>query len=634
MNSAATASYAMLGHGSSLLNMAGHCAGAVIFGIFLFLLARDRAGSRLRGSGLTFAAAGLAFAWNLGALSLIAMSPGWPEVSSVVGFLSFSSLSLLAPVLLHLSLNHRCPLAVAGYIIGAAAVGLHLLEVVLHRPEFHVYALSLMVIGLGAVTLVSAVHLVGSRTSDRQGLVRQVLGTAMLFIFIGTYVHLGLEHGAHTWSNELVLHHASVPLALFIILHNHRFVLLDALIRFCANAVLAGLFTLACLALIEAGPVSFAGESAVTIQGVRILGICLLLLLFALARERLQKLLTRIVFRRGDSATVAQELRAKAADLKEEAPYLSWALDHIALFMHSDRSRTSPESLTGRLQASGIVAPALCTDLPELRRSLEDFGVEVVVPLRFSGTEVFFLLLGRRRGGQPYLSEDLKHLGQFATIVGDQVQTFRESESRRLADRAELRALQAQINPHFLFNALNTLYGLVPRQAVEAREMVVNLADVFRYFLRNEETTIPLEEELRIVEAYLQIETLRVGAKLRKEIQVDPDALRVPIPILSIQPLVENAVKHGVASNTEGGLVRLAVRASAGGVNILVEDSGTGFATDGSGSKTGAGVGLQNVARRLRLTYGPDADLRIESGPNGTAVSFTVPVAQGLAALR
>jgi len=284
MNSAVTESYAVLGHGSSLLNMAGHCTGALIFGIFLFLLARDRAGSRLRGSGLTFAAAGLAFAWNLGALVLIAMSPGWPELGSAVEFLSFGSLSMLAPVLLHLSLNHRCPLAVAGYLVGAAAVGLHLVEAVLHRPEFHVYALTLMAIGLGVVTLVSAVHLAGSRTSDRRGLVRQMLGTSLLFIFMGTYLHLRLEHGAHTWSNELVLHHASVPLALFIILHNHLFVRLDALIRFCANAVLAGLFTFACLTLIRAGSVSCVGESAGMSQGVGILGICLLLLLFAVAR--------------------------------------------------------------------------------------------------------------------------------------------------------------------------------------------------------------------------------------------------------------------------------------------------------------------------------------------------------------
>ena len=244
------------------------------------------------------------------------------------------------------------------------------------------------------------------------------------------------------------------------------------------------------------------------------MGLCLLLLLFALARERLQRLLTRIVFRRGDPLAVVQELRSKAADPKEEPAYLSWALDHIARFMHSERIPTASEELAAELQSSNITAPALCTDLPALRKTLENLGVEAIVPLRFSGSEVLFLLLGRRRGGQPYLSEDLKHLGQFVAIVVDRVRTFRESELRRLAASAELRALQAQINPHFLFNALNTLYGLVPRQASAAREMVVSLADVFRYFLKNEETTIPLEEELRIVEAYLRIETLRLRRQI------------------------------------------------------------------------------------------------------------------------
>ncbi|MGD0497099.1 MAG: histidine kinase [Bryobacteraceae bacterium] len=631
MNTVAAGGYAQLGHGASLLNMGGHCVGVLLFGIFLFLLVRDRAGSRLRGSGLAFAAAGLAFAWNLGALLLIAMPPGWPGLSSVVEFLGFSSLSLLAPVLLHLSLNHRCPLAVAGYLTGAGAVGLYLADAILHRPEYHLYALSLMAVGLGSVTLVSAVHLAVSSASDRRGRLRQVLGTGLLLIFIGTYVHLGWNQGAHAaWPQELVLHHASVPLALFIILHNHRFVLLDALIRFCANVLLVALFAFACLKVIHAG----AGSTGAASQGALALAVCLLFLLFAFAREAFQRLLTRIVFRRGDSSMVARELRSKASELKEEAAYLAWALDRIARFMGADRIRAGQETLAAKLQASGITAPALYTDLPDLRKPLEDLGVEAIVPLRFSGTEVSFLLLGRRPGGRPYLSEDLRHLGQFASIVADHVQTLRESELRRLAARAELRALQAQINPHFLFNALNTLYGLVPRQAAEARAMVVSLADVFRYFLKNEETTILLEEELRIVEAYLQIETLRLGAKLRKEIQVDPEALRVPIPILSIQPLVENAVKHGIAPQAAGGLVRLEARVSDGGVNILVEDTGSGFGTGDPESITGAGVGLQNVARRLRLTYGPAAELKIGSGRNGTSVSFTIPVARAAALLQ
>ncbi len=614
----------MLGHGSSMLNMAGHCAGALVFGIFLFLLTRDRAGSRLRGTGLTFAAAGLAFAWNFGALLLIALFPTHSLLGSIVELLSFGSLSLLAPVLLHISLNHRCPLAVAGYVVGAVAAGLHLAEFVLNRPEFHTYALSLMAAGLGAITLVSAIHLIGSRSPDRQNVLRRVLGTGLLFIFVGTYVHIGLEHGARTWSNELLLHHASVPLALLIILHNHRFVLLDALIRFCANVVLAVLFTVACLKLI-----------AVANQGFLALGICLLLLLFALARERLQKLMTRIVFGRGDAAALGQQLRSGTADLKEEEPaYLGWALDRVAAFMHSERVRVIPEELEGRLRFSPVTAPALSSDLPELRRPLEELAVEVIVPLRFSSTEVAFLLLGRRRGGQPYLSEDLAQLGQFSSIVADQVQAFREAELRRLATRAELRALQAQINPHFLFNALNTLYGLVPRQAAQARQTVLDLADIFRYFLKNEDTTIPLEEELRIVEAYLQIETLRLGRKLRKEIHVDPEALRIPIPILSIQPLVENAVKHGIAPQTAGGVIRLEVRLTGSGLNILVGDTGAGMTADRLTSTEGAGVGLQNVARRLKLSYGPEAELRIGSGPDGTTVGFTVPVEQAAGLVR
>jgi two-component system LytT family sensor kinase len=632
MNPLSAGNYAVLGHGSVLLNMAGHCAGALIFGIFLFLLARDRAGSRLRGSRLIFAAGGLAFAWNLGALLLLATPLGTSELGRIVELLSFCSLTMLAPVLLHISLNHRCPLAFAGYLMGAVAVGLHVSEVVLHLPEFHLYALSLMAVGLGVVTLISAIHLLRMRGSTRQGLLRQMLGAGVLFVFIGTYVHVGLAQGASAWPQELVLHHASVPLALFIILHNHRFVLLDALIRFCANAALAAVFALAGLRLFRADLHALFAATDVATQLLRVIGIGLLLVLFALARDRLQRLLTRLVFRRGDVLAASQRLRSGAAQLQEELAYLPWALDYIAGFMRAERAGTIPGELAAGLLSSHVTAPALATDLPELRKALDALSAEVVVPLRFSETEVSFLLLGRRRGGQPYLSEDLKHLGQFGTIVADQVRTFRESELRRLAVRAELRALQAQINPHFLFNALNTVYGLVPRQAAEARQTVLNLADIFRYFLKDEHTTIPLEEELRIVEAYLQIETLRLGGKLRKEIQVDPRALRIPIPILSVQPLVENAVKHGIAPHPAGGSVRLVARLAASGLHILVADSGAGLGTADADSKAGAGMGLQNVARRLTLTYGPGADLKIDSGPAGTIVSFTVPVAEAAAA--
>ena len=185
--------------------------------------------------------------------------------------------------------------------------------------------------------------------------------------------------------------------------------------------------------------------------------------------------------------------------------------------------------------------------------------------------------------------------------------------------------MQSQINPHFLFNALNTLYGIIPREAAGARRTVLNLADIFRYFLQSEKTFIPLGEELQIVRAYLEIEALRLGPRLRTEIDVDDAALMLPIPILSIQPLVENAVKHGISAKPEAGWLRLQVRAAVDAVTVIVEDSGGGAQPE---SSPGTGVGLANVTRRLELCYGAEAAVHFQTGPDGTRVEFRIPRAR------
>lgn len=222
------------------------------------------------------------------------------------------------------------------------------------------------------------------------------------------------------------------------------------------------------------------------------------------------------------------------------------------------------------------------------------------------------------------MSEDLQALNRAAGVIENQVEQYRESEMRRLVAQAELRALQSQIHPHFLFNALNTLYGIIPREARGARDTVLNLADIFRYFLETQKTYSRLEEELHIVKAYLDVERLRLGEKLRLEIDVEPAALEAPIPILSIQPLVENAVKHGIAPKPEGGLVRLRIAFDdRGDLRVVVSDTGGGF----SGVRSKSGVGLDNVTRRLQLCYGAAARVDIESNSSGSSVSFAVPAA-------
>jgi sensor histidine kinase YesM len=191
-----------------------------------------------------------------------------------------------------------------------------------------------------------------------------------------------------------------------------------------------------------------------------------------------------------------------------------------------------------------------------------------------------------------------------------------------------LKALQAQIHPHFLFNALNSLYGVIPREAKGARQTVLNLADILRYFLQSERTWIPLEEELNIIRAYLEVERLRLGERLETEIDAVPEAAGHLIPMLSVQPLVENAVKHGISRQAGGGAVRLRVGYADGWLEVVVSDTGPGFAEEPAAGGGGHGLGLENVNRRLQLCYGEESRLRIESSADGAVVSFRVPAKQ------
>lgn len=247
----------------------------------------------------------------------------------------------------------------------------------------------------------------------------------------------------------------------------------------------------------------------------------------------------------------------------------------------------------------------------------------MAVPLRFAGGDRQLLLLSGRQEGRRYLSQDLEDLSRLATEVVAEVARRRHAELQGLATRAELQALRAQINPHFLFNSLNALYGLIPRVAAEARRTVVNLAEIFRYLLQGNRQHVPLEEELRTVRAYLEVERLRLGSRLVTRIEVSRQARSVEIPALSIQPLVENAVKHGISRKAEGGSIGLEAAVEDGALEVAVSDDGPGFQSSGSREN---GQGLENVRRRLRLCYGEQGRLQVQSAAGRTRVGFRVPL--------
>jgi two-component system LytT family sensor kinase len=203
-------------------------------------------------------------------------------------------------------------------------------------------------------------------------------------------------------------------------------------------------------------------------------------------------------------------------------------------------------------------------------------------------------------------------------------------EQKRLLLEARLDALQRQINPHFLFNTLNSIASLVRIKPEMAREMTVKLANILRALLKDHDSYVPLSEELKFTDDYLDIEVVRFGAdKLRVEKEIDPGTLAVLVPSILLQPLIENSIKHGLEPRIRGGTVTLRSRLEGDRVLIQVEDDGVGMGNRPASalSRTGAGIGMKNVRERLEVLYGPLAQFSVTSNPGrGTLVSIEIPV--------
>jgi LytS/YehU family sensor histidine kinase len=207
------------------------------------------------------------------------------------------------------------------------------------------------------------------------------------------------------------------------------------------------------------------------------------------------------------------------------------------------------------------------------------------------------------------------------------LEASRRSETRALelqvqAREAELRALRAQIDPHFLFNSLNSISALVMADPAAARRMCLLLADFFRGCLKlGSEESIPLIEELKLAERYLEIEKVRLGSRLTVRREVDPECENCLVPPLIIQPLVENAVLHGVAPMLDGGTVRIEARRNGAFLNIVLENP---FEPEGA-RKNGAGLGLRNVKMRLANRFDGNARLDVEQTDARFRVELQLP---------
>jgi LytS/YehU family sensor histidine kinase len=242
-------------------------------------------------------------------------------------------------------------------------------------------------------------------------------------------------------------------------------------------------------------------------------------------------------------------------------------------------------------------------------------------PIRLRGERVGLIRVRRRARNPRSLSEDAALLASLAEVFSVLLENLR---LRLKAKRSELKALRAQVNPHFLFNALNTVASLIPRQPDRAERTIEQLAEVFRYTLRRSDREwVTLEEELEAVHAYLDVEQARFGDRLTVRIEAPGEAGQMRIPAMIVQTLAENAVKHGVGSTRRQAVIEVRVEVSASGLRLAVGDNGPGFPAVAARAfpPDNGGFGLRNIRERLEGHFGDAASLTID---RDTALGMTV----------
>jgi two-component system, LytTR family, sensor kinase len=274
-------------------------------------------------------------------------------------------------------------------------------------------------------------------------------------------------------------------------------------------------------------------------------------------------------------------------------------------------------------------------------RSLVSPPADVLFPLAHEGASEHWIVLSYGVIRPPLTSAELNFVARIAaeiqvrigTVVAEQTRLERlrrESTFREEIADAELRALRAQINPHFLFNSLNTIADLSTVAPGKAEEMTLRLAAVFRYVLANTDRQFTsVSEELDFARSYLDIEEARFEDRLKVRFDVEPSVLQERVPTLLLQPLIENALKHGLSPKRQGGTLSILARRTVSGIELTVSDDGVGLQTKKQEShEPGTHVGLQNVRQRLQTAYEGRATFLLKPREGG-GTEATVLINQG-----
>ena len=622
-----------------LVDVLGYLTGIALYVMLAAMVWRERSseGTPLlaRRGRLPLATGVCGLIWNAGALAALTIELGHSDanVSLLLAF-AFSALGFLPAVVVHSLLQGRETAARRGAVVPiiATAYGLSAIASLLQisaalggsqvpsRP-----ALWVVTIGFGVLT--GSLLLITREQSSR----RRGLWVAALALFAVTAVHFGRHVGNESWWVELVAHHASLLLALAILLQDYRFALADLFLKNAIALLLLMGLALAALAGVLVPLLRWQVDGTLDPRALVLMLATWIgtAILFPWLRQAAAWLVDHLVLNRPDYDAALTALGRELDGATVETAVLSALGESVERALGATTTAVMNDPLpetNGWIVLSGA----------QLRSLMADGPVTALVRVRTVEAPHMAIGIGPLASGRRLLSDDLRWLEAAARLAARRLDAMRvtqervdrqltEQAMRRLATEQELRALRAQLNPHFLFNALTTIGYLIRHAPERALETLLRLTSVLRVLLRRSNVDFSsLQDELEFVRSYLEIEHARFEERLRVAIDVPEDTLDLAVPTLLLQPLVENAVKHGIAARRAGGDIRLSARRRAQALWIAVEDSGAGF--DVAAAMAGTGVGLSSVRDRLRVHYGALATLEIHSTPgHGTRVELVLP---------